>query len=111
MGQRPEMAVEHFKRVAGASVLPLIAFQYPLAGGQGYPLATLLKIVEAVPQVAAIKDWCASPQLPERQNRALQSLDPPVNVVTTPSSWLMSSPVIGFDGLLSGRGLVIADLH
>src|SRR6266550_2999986 len=44
MGQRPEMAVEHFRRVAGASELPIIAFQYPLAGGQGYPLETLLRI-------------------------------------------------------------------
>src|SRR6266496_5046265 len=52
MGQRPEMAVEHFRRVAGAADLPIIAFQYPLAAsthaGQGYPLATLLKIIEAV---------------------------------------------------------------
>ncbi len=33
-GQRPEMAVEHFRRIADASDLPLIVFQYPLAGGQ-----------------------------------------------------------------------------
>jgi 4-hydroxy-tetrahydrodipicolinate synthase len=111
MGQRPEMAVEHFRRVAGASDLPIIAFQYPLAGGQGYPLETLLRIAEAVPQVRAIKDWCASPQLHERQIRALQSLAPPVNVLTTHSSWLMSSLVSGCDGLLSGSGSVIADLQ
>ena len=111
MGQRPEMAVEHFRRVAGASELPIIAFQYPLAGGQGYPLETLLKVVEAVPQVRAIKDWCASPQLHERQIRALQSLNPPVNVLTTHSSWLMSSLVLGCNGLLSGSGSVIADLQ
>lgn len=111
MGQRPEMAVEHFRRVAGAADLPIIAFQYPLAGGQGYPLATLLKIIEAVPQVAAIKDWCASPQLHERQIRTLQSLNPPVNVLTTHSSWLMSSLVMGCNGLLSGSGAVIAELQ
>jgi 4-hydroxy-tetrahydrodipicolinate synthase len=111
MGQRPEMAVEHFRRVAGAADLPIIVFQYPLAGGQGYPLATLLRIIEAVPQVAAIKDWCASPQLHERQIRTLQSLDPPVNVLTTHSSWLMSSLVMGANGLLSGSGSVIADLQ
>jgi 4-hydroxy-tetrahydrodipicolinate synthase len=111
MGQRPEMAVEHFRRVAGASELPIIAFQYPLAGGQGYPLATLLEIIEAVPQVAAIKDWCASPQLHERQIRTLQSLKPPVNVLTTHSSWLISSLVMGCNGLLSGSGSVIADLQ
>jgi 4-hydroxy-tetrahydrodipicolinate synthase len=111
MGQRPEMAVEHFRRIAGAASLPIIAFQYPLAGGQGYPLATLLKIIEAVPQVAAIKDWCASPQLHERQIRTLQSLNPSVNVLTTHSSWLMSSLVAGANGLLSGSGSVIADLQ
>jgi len=111
MGQRPEMAVEHFRRVARASDLPIIAFQYPLGGGQGYPLDTLLKIVEAVPQVRAIKDWCANPQLHERQIRALQSLALPVNVLTTHSSWLMSSLVLGCNGLLSGSGSVIADLQ
>src|SRR5918996_5900776 len=37
-GQRPEMAVAHFKRIADATDLPLILFQYPLAGGQGYPI-------------------------------------------------------------------------
>ncbi len=111
MGQRPEMAVEHFRRVAGAADVPIIAFQYPIVGGQGYPLATLLKIIEAVPQVAAIKDWCASPQQHERQIRALQSLNPPVNVLTTHSSWLMSSLALGANGLLSGSGSVIADLQ
>jgi 4-hydroxy-tetrahydrodipicolinate synthase len=111
MGQRPEMAVEHFRRIAGASDLPIIAFQYPLASGQGYPMETLLKIIEAVPQVRAIKDWCASPQLHERQIRALQSLTPQVNVLTTHSSWLMSSLVLGANGLLSGSGSVIAALQ
>ena len=115
MGQRPEMAVEHFRRIAGASGLPIIAFQYPLSSstnaGQGYPLDTLLRIVEAVPQVRAIKDWCASPQLHERQIRALQSLEPQVNVLTTHSSWLMSSLVLGANGLLSGSGSVIAGLQ
>src|ERR1700688_3688643 len=47
--QSPAMAVEHFKRIADASSLPIIAFQYPLATGQGYPRDTLLKMVEAVP--------------------------------------------------------------
>jgi 4-hydroxy-tetrahydrodipicolinate synthase len=110
-GQRPEMAVEHFRRIADATDLPLIIFQYPPAGGQGYPLATLMKIVEAVPTVRAIKDWSAAPQLHERQVRALQSLDRPVNVLTTHSAWLMSSLVLGCNGLLSGSGSVIADLQ
>jgi 4-hydroxy-tetrahydrodipicolinate synthase len=110
-GQRPEMAVEHFRRIADATDLPLILFQYPLAGGQGYSLATLEKVFDAVPTVRAIKDWCASPQLHERQIRALQSRTPPVNVLTTHSAWLFSSLVLGCKGLLSGSGSVIAELQ
>ena len=110
-GQRAEMAVDHFKRIADVTDLPLIIFQYPLAGGQGYPLATLLKIIEAVPTVRAIKDWSANPQLHERQVRVLQSRTRPINVLTTHSAWLMSSLVLGCNGLLSGSGSVIADLQ
>jgi len=110
-GQRPEMALEHFRRIADATSLPLILFQYPLAGGQGYPTSTLLEIVEKIPSVKAIKDWCANPQLHERQVRLLQSRARPVNVLTTHSSWLLSSLVLGCNGLLSGSGSVIADLQ
>src|SRR5687767_1686191 len=108
-GQRPEMALAHFKRIADATSLPLIAFQYPLAGGQGYPLSTLTRILDEVPTVRAIKDWCANPQLHERQIRVLQSRA--VNVLTTHSSWLLSSLILGCKGLLSGSGSVIADLQ
>ena len=110
-GQRPEMAAAHFKRIADATSLPLILFQYPPAGGQGYPLATLTRILDEVPSVRAIKDWCANPQLHERQIRLLQSRARPVNVLTTHSSWLLSSLVLGCNGLLSGSGSVIADLQ
>jgi 4-hydroxy-tetrahydrodipicolinate synthase len=110
-GQRPEMALEHFRRIADATDLPLILFQYPLAGGQGYPLSTLTRILDEVASVRAIKDWSANPQLHERQVRLLQSRARPVNVLTTHSSWLLSSLVLGCNGLLSGSGSVIADLQ
>src|SRR5262249_23528313 len=58
--QSPAMAVEHFKRIADASGLPIIVFQYPLATGQGYPRDTLMKMVEAVPTIRAIKDWAGN---------------------------------------------------
>jgi 4-hydroxy-tetrahydrodipicolinate synthase len=110
-GQKPEMAIEHFKRIADVTDLPLIAFQYNPAGGQGYPLSTLIRMVESVPSIAAIKDWCGNPQLADRQIRALQTRQPPVNVLSTHSAWLFSSLVLGCNGLLSGSGSVIADLQ
>ena len=111
LGQRPDMAVAHFKRIADASDLPIIVFEYPLGGGQGYPLDTLLKLIAAVPTIRAIKDWTPQVPLHERNIRTLQSLDPPINVLSTNSSWLFSSLVLGCKGLLSGSGSVIADLQ
>ncbi|HEX6843008.1 MAG TPA: dihydrodipicolinate synthase family protein [Stellaceae bacterium] len=108
---RPEMALAHVTRIADATDLPLILFQYPLAGGLGYPLDTLLRIIETVPSIRAIKDWCNDPMLHERHIRALHGLARPVKVLSTHSSWLMSSLVLGCDGLLSGAGSVIADLQ
>ncbi|MGH7032578.1 MAG: dihydrodipicolinate synthase family protein [Stellaceae bacterium] len=111
LGQRPDMAIAHFRRIADASDLPIIVFEYPLAGGQGYPLDTLLKLVAAVPTIRAIKDWTPQVPLHERNIRTLQSLDPPIAVLSTNSSWLFSSLVLGCKGLLSGSGSVIADLQ
>ena len=111
LGQNTAMAVEHFKRIADASDLPIIAFQYPLATGQGYPNETLLRMVEQVPSIRAIKDWAGTPQQHEWHVRHLQTLARPVTVLSTQSSWLMASLSFGCDGLLSGSGSVIADLQ
>jgi len=111
LGQSPAMAVEHFKRIADATSLPLIVFQYPLATGQGYPRDTLLAMIEAVPTIRAIKDWAGNVQEHEMHVRTLQSLKRPVNVLTTHSAWLLCSLVLGCNGLLSGSGSVIADLQ
>jgi 4-hydroxy-tetrahydrodipicolinate synthase len=108
---RPEMVITHFKTIADACDLPIICFQYPLASGLGYPVDTLMKLVEAMPVVRAIKDWCNNVMQHERQIRLLQGLPRPVNVLTTHSSWLFSSLVLGCNGLLSGSGSVIADLQ
>ena len=108
---RPEMAISHFKTIADATDLPLIAFQYPFAIGYGYPLDTLLKIAEAVPSLRAIKDGCYDAQAHERHIHVLQTLPRPVNVLTTHSPWLMASLTMGCNGLLSGSGSIVADLH
>ncbi len=111
LGQSSAMAIAHFKRIADATDLPLIAFQYPLATGQGYPKDTLLRMCEEVPTIRAIKDWIGNVPHHEWHIRTLQSLPRPVNVLTTHSAWLFSSLVLGCNGLLSGSGSVIPDLQ
>ena len=109
--KRPESALAHFASIADATDLPLILFQYPLAGGLGYPLDTLLMLCEKIPSICAVKDWCNDPPLHERHIRELHALDRRVNVLSTHSAWLLGSLVMGCDGLLSGAGSVIADLQ
>jgi len=108
---RPEMAVEHFSRIADATDLPLICFNYPSSGNLSYPFETLLELFEKVPTIKAIKDWSNEPMLHEKHIKTFQNLPNPVNVLTTHSSWLMSSLVMGAKGLLSGAGSVIASLQ
>jgi 4-hydroxy-tetrahydrodipicolinate synthase len=111
LGQSPEMALTHFRRIADASDLPIIVFQYPLATGQGYPPDTLLRMCEEIPSIRAIKDWCGNLQQHEWHVRTLQNLPRPVNVLSTHSAWLLNSLVLGCNGLLSGSGSVIPDLQ
>ncbi len=108
---RPEMAMAHFKTIADATDLPIILFQYPMATNLGYPFETLLRLVDEVPSIVAIKDWCNDAMLHERHIRTLQALPRPVSVLTTHSAWLMASLSMGAAGLLSGAGSVIADLQ
>jgi 4-hydroxy-tetrahydrodipicolinate synthase len=105
---RPEMALAHFKTIAAATDLPLIVFKY--ADELAYSLDTLVELAEEIPTVRAVKDW-SPPQDHERHIRVLQSLPRPVNVLSTNSAWLLSSLVMGANGLLSGAGSVIADLQ
>ncbi|MDP2298162.1 MAG: dihydrodipicolinate synthase family protein [Pseudolabrys sp.] len=111
LGQNPAMALAHVKRIADATDLPMIVFQYPLATGQGYPKDTLLKMCEEVPSIRAIKDWIGNVPHHEWHIRTLQNMPRPVNVLSTHSAWLFSSLVLGCNGLLSGSGSVIADLQ
>ena len=88
---RPEMALSHFKMIADSTDLPLIVFQYPMGGGLGHTLETLVRMAEEIPSVVAIKDWCNDGMLHERHIRVLQNLSRPISVLTTHSAWLMSS--------------------
>jgi 4-hydroxy-tetrahydrodipicolinate synthase len=108
---KADMVYAHFAAVADACDLPLISFEYSMASGLGYPIDTLVDLLDRVPSIVAIKDMCHEPQLHERHIRTLHSLDRPVSVLSTHSSWMLSSLVLGCDGLLSGAGSVIADLQ
>lgn len=109
--QRPEMVFEHFRRIADASSLPLIVFQYPLGGGQGYSLDTLMRLVELVPSIVAMKDYSGDPVLHEDALRHLQNGPRKVAMLSSHSSWLLQSLALGCAGILSGAGSTIAPMQ
>lgn len=109
--RRPEMALAHFSRIAEATDLPMICFNYARWTNLAYPLDTIVALAEAIPQIKAIKDWTAEPAEHEKNIRTLQSLSRPINVLTTNSAWLMASLCMGANGLLSGAGSIIPDLQ
>jgi 4-hydroxy-tetrahydrodipicolinate synthase len=81
--QRSGCASAHIGAIAESTELPLILFQYPISGGLGYPLDTLLRLCTEFPSIRAIKDWCNDPHLHERHIRELHVLDRPVWVLST----------------------------
>jgi 4-hydroxy-tetrahydrodipicolinate synthase len=100
----------HYRVIAEATDLPIIIFVYPLWTGFGYTTDTLVRLAEEISQVVAIKDLCSSAVQHERNIRALRKLKRPFSILTSHTPWLMSSLVMGVDGILSGSGSVIADL-
>jgi 4-hydroxy-tetrahydrodipicolinate synthase len=108
---RPEMIKDYYRRIAEASDLPLILFQFPLESGIGTPLDIIVELAQEIPTLRAIKDGSGHPVIAERNVRVLQSLPRPVNVLTTHSAWLLSSLVLGCNGILSGSGSTVAPLQ
>lgn len=111
LGQRPEMVLDHYKRIADVTDLPLIVFQFPANLPLSHNLDLLRRLLDEVPTVRAMKDGVGNPVLHEMNVRELQSADRPFNVLSTHSAWLLPSLVLGCNGLLSGAGSTIADLQ
>ena len=108
---RPEMAYRHIATIAETTNLPIIVFVYPATSGLHIPTDNLVKICDEVDNVIAIKEWSNDISIYERNYRELKALDKNISVLSSFSKSLLASLCIGADGILSGHGSVIADLH
>ncbi|MFP5071278.1 dihydrodipicolinate synthase family protein [Pseudonocardia nantongensis] len=108
---RPEMAVGHYAAIADATSLPMIAFVYPATSGLRLGTDALVRICSEIDNVVAVKEWSNDIVIYERNLRALRALDKPVSVLSSFSRSLLASLVLGADGILSGHGSVVVDLH
>jgi 4-hydroxy-tetrahydrodipicolinate synthase len=107
---RPQMVHRHFAMIAAAVDLPLIVFQYPIASGLGYTADTLVELTE-IPQVVAVKEWSNDIIAFERNLRAIRATGRPVSILSSFTTSLFASFVLGADGAISGMGSVAADLQ
>ncbi len=108
---RPEIAYAHYAAIAEATDLPMIAFVYPATSGLRIETDALVKICGEIDNVIAIKEWSNDIGVYERNYRALKDLDKDISVLSSFSKALLASLCVGADGILSGHGSLIADLH
>jgi 4-hydroxy-tetrahydrodipicolinate synthase len=108
---RPEIAYAHYATIAEATSLPMIAFVYPATSGLRIETDALVKICSEIDNVVAIKEWSNDITVYERNYRALKSLEKEVSVLSSFSKALLASLCVGADGILSGHGSVVVDLH
>ena len=111
LGSRPAMILDHYRRIADATDLPLIIYLSPSNTPLGYSHEMLSRLIEEIPSIQAMKDGCGDPIRHEMTVRELQSNTRPFHVLSTHSAWILSSLVNGCNGLLSGAGSTIADLQ
>jgi 4-hydroxy-tetrahydrodipicolinate synthase len=110
-GGDPEMAYQHFARLADAVGLPMIVFVYPAWTRMQLSAEMLFRICEDVPEVVAVKEWSLDIGVYERNLQAVRSVGRPVAMLSSFSTNLLPSLAVGADGILSGHGSVIADLQ
>jgi 4-hydroxy-tetrahydrodipicolinate synthase len=108
---RPEMAYGHIAQIAEATSLPLIVFVYPVGSGLHIATDSLVKICDEIDNVIAVKEWSNDIGVYERNWRELGTLDKEISLLSSFSKSLLASLCVGADGILSGHGSVIADLH
>lgn len=105
-----DMALRRYAALSDAVSIGLVAFIYPAWSRMQVATDTLVRAIEAA-NIIAIKEWSLDIQTYERNFRAMRSLARHVAVLTSFSASLLPSLAIGADGILSGHGSVIADLH
>jgi 4-hydroxy-tetrahydrodipicolinate synthase len=104
------MAYRHIAEVASAVSLPVVVFAYPSFTGMAYAPRTLARLCE-LDAVVAVKEWSLDLRVHENTLEIVRGAGHPVALLTSFSTNLLPALAAGADGILSGHGSVIANLH
>lgn len=110
-GPAEDMVLTHFAAIGAAADLPLVVFEYPRRSGSHYEPDLLVRLVRHVPQIVAVKEWSLDILDYEDNLTALRAAAPDVAILSSFSTSLLATLVLGADGILSGHGSLIADLQ
>ena len=106
-----EIPYRFISSVADAVEIPIVVFQFSIASGVGYSTDTLVRLVENIPSIVGIKEGSDQLQRYEENLRALRACSHQVAILCTNNTKLLPSLAVGGDGIISGSGSVIANLH
>jgi 4-hydroxy-tetrahydrodipicolinate synthase len=109
--ESPWLSHDYHRAIAEASGLPLIAFVYPTSSPVHLGPAAILELCSDVPAIAAVKEWSNDIIGYERTLRGLRALDTAPTLLSSFSRALLPSLVVGADGILSGHGSLVPDVH
>ncbi|WGX96672.1 dihydrodipicolinate synthase family protein [Nocardioides sp. L-11A] len=107
----PRTQVAHYETIAEAVDVPLIIFKYAVSSPLTMTAATVLEILARIPNVTAVKEWSYDIVEYEDTYRAVKEVRPDVSVLSSFSRSLLSSLVVGSDGVLSAHGSIVGDLQ
>ncbi len=102
-----DMIVGWHNDVAEGTEMPLVIFLYRRNSSSSYSQDALRRLGE-MDSIVAIKEGSGTLTDYESNYRMLSQLDPPLPVLSTNNSWLLSSLAVGGDGIMSGAGSVLA---
>ena len=100
----PEGLLEHFKQVAQATTLPIMLYSIPGRCGIEIGMETLIRLVEACPNIRAIKEAGGNP---ERVSQMKQLLPNTFEVLSGDDSLTLPFMVVGAVGIVSVAGNLI----
>ncbi|MBQ3095555.1 MAG: dihydrodipicolinate synthase family protein [Clostridia bacterium] len=105
-----ELPYRFVSTVAEKADIPIVLFQFSVQSRIAYTTDTLVRMVENIPSIVAIKEGTDEMQRYEDNVRALRACKNQVSILCTNNTKLLPSLAIGGDGIISGSGSVISPL-
>ena len=105
-----ELPYRFVSTVADRVDIPIVLFQFAVESNCAYTTDTLVRLVETIPSIVAIKEGSNDMQRYEENVRALRQCSNQVSILCTNNTKLLPSLAIDGDGIISGSGCVISDL-